>query len=355
MSRTFVACVLIAFAWMGLFYLWGRAFLTVIKADSDFASSVAFGYLVLQIIYQIIYLPIFLTRGSYRATAYIWVGIVGLSSIGLIAYLKRHLSGKKTELKSMEMVGVCGAAVLIIGLAFYISLHVPFYGADTITYISMMNNAYYLDSMWITGGTLSIHHGLCSLLHFFTVSSILSGIKPYYISLFTVRIVGVCLFALIMYRTGAIIFRKNGGKFCWLAIILSVLAPALLMFWGSNYTAEFFYWRINEGKGFCQYVLMPLGFSVFLEMFKAGANRNVLWKEQLGVGLAAVAVSSSSMTAYIFLVLMGTCAVLAYDKLKAGWKTIGCAVLCSIPNILYLILYILARNGTLVFLTGVAI
>ena len=350
MSITFLSCVLIAFAWIGLFFLWGRSFLTLIKVERDVASSIAFGYLVLQIIYQIIYLPFFLCRGSYRATVYIWMSIVGIASIGLMVYLRKHRSRKRNEIKVIEKVGVCGAVILVLGLGAYISLHVPFNGVDTVTYISTMNNAYYYDQMWITNGTMSIHHGLCSMLHLFTISSFLFVIKPYYTSFFIVRIVGICFFALIMYRIGVIVFCKGSQKkFSWPALALSVLTPTLLMFWGSNYTAEFFYWRINEGKGFCQFVLMPLGFSIFLEMFKVEENRKILWKEQFIVGLASIAISSSSMTSYIFLIVMGTCAVLAYDKLKSGWRTIGCAVICTVPNLLYLVLYVLVDNRIILF------
>ena len=345
MSWTFVACVGIAFAWMGLFYLWGRAFLIAIKAEPDVASGIAFGYLVLQVIYQIIYLPFYLSRGSYRATVYIWLGIVGIASLGIIVYLRNHRSGKRIELKAAEKAKICGAVVLILGLAFYISLHVPFYGQDTVTYISTMNDAYYRDTIWISSGVFSLHHGLCSLFHFFTVSSFITGIRPYYISLFTVRIIGVCLFALIMYRMGVIIFCKTEKKNCWPAIALSIITPMLLMVWGSNYTAEFFYWRINEAKGYCQFILLPLGFSVFLSMFKERESRKPLWKEQLLVGLAAIAVSSSSLTSYIFLVLMGVVALLAYDKGNKIMETIGRAIICVLPNMLYLILYILEQKN----------
>ena len=103
MSWTFVACVGIAFAWMALFYLWGRGFLTWIKAERDVASCIPFGYLVLQVIYQVIYLPFYFTRGSYRATVYIWLGIVVIGSIVLIFYLRKHRSEQKLRLKGIEI------------------------------------------------------------------------------------------------------------------------------------------------------------------------------------------------------------------------------------------------------------
>ena len=340
MSWTFVACVGIAFAWLGLFYLWGRGFLTFIRAEQDLASSIAFGYLVLQFIYQIIYLPFYFARGSYRATVYIWLVIVAVASVLLCFFLRKHSSGQKQQLKTIEKAGVCLVSLLVLGLAFYISLHVPFYGQDTRVYISEMNESYYRDTMWVNARD-TFHYGMCSMFQFFTISSLATGIRPYYISLFSVRIVGICLFSLTLYRIGKVLFQKESIGISWAALFLAVIGSYMLMFWGSNYTAEFFYWRINEAKGYCQFVLLPIAFLIFLSMFRKNVDRKTLWKEQLLVGLAAVPVSASSLTPYLFFLLMGTFALLAYDKLKTGWKTIGCSMLCALPNILYLVLYIL--------------
>lgn len=348
MSWTFVACVGIAFAWLGLFYLWGRGFLTFIKAEKDIASCIPFGYLVLQVIYQIIYLPFYFNRGSYRATSFIWLGVVSLISILLMLYLKKQPKVVKLRLKAHEKLGICIAVVLVLGLAFYISLRIPWYGADTVRYITAMDECYYKDAMWIEEGKLNFHFGMCSMFQLFTIPSLLTGIRPYYISLFTVRIVGICLFSLIVYRIGETVFRRKEKRFCWPATALSVISPYLLMFWGSMYTAEFFYWRINEAKGFCQFVLLPIGFSVLLEMFEKDINRRPLWKKQLLVGLASVAVSSSSLTPFIFLLLMGTLALLAYDKLKNGWRSIGWTAVCAIPNLVYLAIYVLGKKGFIV-------
>ena len=345
MSWTFVACVGIAFFWMALFYLWGRSFLTVIKAEQDAASCISFGYLVLQVLYQVIYLPFYFTRGSYRATVYIWLGIVVVGSVALILNLRKYKRTQRIELKGIERVGICIAAILVLGLAFYIALRIPWYGADTVRYITAMNECYYNDTMWIESGELNFHFGMCSMFQFFTIPSVISGIRPYYISLFTVRIVGVCLFSLIVYRTGTIVFKKTNKSICWSAVVLSVICPYLLMSWGSMYTAEFFYWRINEAKGFCQFVLLPIGFSIFLNMFKKEMNRNPMWKQMLLVGVASIAISSSSLTPFMFLLLLGCAALVLYDKLADGWRTIGWSAICAIPNLFYLLVYVLEKKG----------
>lgn len=350
MSGFFVICLIISFAWLGLFYIFGLFTLKIIQGKQNVADSIVFGYLVLQFIFQIVYLPFFLSRGSYRGLSYFWISMIAILTIIIILFLHRHPSKRKLKLGKKEMIGVCVASFLVLGLACYISLHVPLYGQDTMQYISEMNKCFYRDSMWINSGMLSFHHGMCSMFEFFTISSVLTGIKPYYISLFTVRIVGVCLFSLVLYRTGTILFsRSNATSLSWPSIVLAVLVPFSLMCWGSMYTAEFFYWRINEAKGYCQYIILPLGFSVFLEMYKSGSDRKTLWKEQLIVGLAAVPVSSSSLMPYLFLVYLGTVSLLTYDKLRGGWKTICCSLACALPNSLYLLVYILEARRIVVF------
>ena len=347
MSWTFVACVGIAFAWMTLFYLWGRGFLTAIRAETDVASCIPFGYVFLQAIYHVFYLPFYFTRGSYRGLSYLWLSVVIIASIAMMVYLRRHIRISKDRLKGIEKAGIVFAAIMILCLSVFISLHVPFYGQDTVVYISTMNESYYKDSIWLNTRP-GFHHAMCSMFQFFTTSSLLTGIKPYYISLFTVRIVGVCLFSLITYRIGSILFKKTEAIFSWIALTLSIVCPYLLMFWGSNYTAEFFYWRINEAKGYGQFVLLPLGFSIFLGMMKDGERRGTLWKQQFLVGFAAVSISASTLAPYLFLQLMGTFALLAYDKLKNGVKTIAFALICSLPNLGHLVVYILANQKIIV-------
>ena len=265
MSWTFLSCVLIVLAWLGLSFLWGRSFLTMIHAERDIASSIVFGYFSLQLLYQVFYLPFFLTRGSYRVVSYCWLVTVALCSALLLYYLRRHPSERRDRADWRAKVGLCAAAVLVLGLACFVALRAPLYGSDTLGYISEMNRCLNTDTLWINSGSVYFHSGMASMLQLFTVSALLTGIRPYYISLFTVRILGIVLSSLVVYHTGVILFRKACTKVCWPAITLAVLVPYLLMLWGSMYTAEFFYWRINEAKGYCQFVLLPMGFSIFLE------------------------------------------------------------------------------------------
>lgn len=345
MSWTFFACFLITVAWMTLFFLWGSSFLTAIRSELGIAGSVVFGYLVCQFLYQLFYLPFLIFGGSFRVLSYSWLVLIIVLSIPQAFLLLKHERYRKYRFTRKDRIGVFSAVAIIMGLSFYIALRVPLYGADTSYYISCMNELYYRDTASVWYGVQRFHHGISSMNCLFTISSLLTGIRPFYISLFTVRMLGVYMTSLIMYRTGDVIFRKKGIGICWPALVISVLVPLLLMSWGSIFTAEFYYWRINEAKGYCQFVLLPQGFSVFLDMLKNPARRKILWKEQLLVGFAAVATSASSLTPYLFLLLMGTASLLVFDRFKNGLSTVCSSAVCALPNLAYLVVYVLEKNG----------
>jgi len=345
MSLTALACLLVSVAWMALFWLWGSSFLTGIRAKRSFAGSVVFGYLVCQSFYQLFYLPFLVFGGSYRVLSCLWLAVIASLSVLQAVFLRKRRSRRKRRLNRNEVVGICAAGAVILGLALYIALRVPLYGVDTQYYLSLMNELYYRDTSSVWYGVQRFHHGICSMNSLFTVSSLLTGIRPYYIFLFTMRLLGVYMTSMVLYRAGEIVFHRSGGRICWPALTLSVLVPLLLMCWGSQYTAEFYYWRINEAKGYCQFILLPLGFTVFLDMLKNPSRRKKLWKEQLLVGVAAVAVSASALVSYLFLLMMGTAALLARDRFRNGLKTLGRSAVCALPNLVYLAIYILEKTG----------
>lgn len=347
MWGTFIACIGIVLAYIILFSIWGRAFLTAIQAEANPWDSVLFGYLVLQFIYQIPYLVFFLSRGTYRTFSMAWVYVVLACTIGLVIRLIRNKIKPGCELKKSEKIGAAGGFLMVFLLAAFIALHLPTYGVDTTAYIREMTNELYNDVVYADSGRIDFHHGMCSMFSFFTVPSLVTGISPYYVSLFSVRILGVMLFSMIVFRTGRIAFARSKSGWMWPALSMAVLVPYMMMLWASMYTAEFFYWRMNEAKAYCQFILLPLGFSVYLQLLSDTDNRKSAWKAQMIVGWASVAVSASAMTAYPFLALIGLFAILALDRFRRARATFGWSFLCVLPNLLYIGAYMMIKTGYL--------
>lgn len=344
--RMYIMCVLFSLIYIALFYLWGKAFLSIcLRIDAGACGSVLFGYLIIQILYQVVYLPTMLLRGSYRTVTWIWL----VAILGLSVYLCFRVKYKKPSFRQIQMgklVALVGAAIVILFLACFIALHPLAYGVDTNYYISSMNLMIYNDNLWTKGG-LNFHNGMNSLFSLLALPSLIAGIPPYYVSVFLMRILLVFLTSMTAYYTAKVVFDRENHGISWAGLFAAVLLPIFLVFWNSPYQATFFIRRSNEAKAYGQFILLPIGFAVFLEMLRGDAERRTGWYKQLAVGLAAIAVSASSMTAYLFLLAMGTAAILAHDCFKGAGKTLGFAGLCALPNLLYLIAYVLQIKGLL--------
>ncbi len=343
--KAYLICWGVAIIFLAMFYIWGKSFLSIICANADMSSSILFGFLIVLLSYQIPYLPVFLCRGSYRNLSWCWFAVTGIVTILLLIRLCKNHEVTIEKASKTELISITLVSAVIIFICSFISLHPPAaYGQDTNTYISAMNEMRYEDRIWISWDNPAIHHGLTSLFGFMTVPSLIINIRPYFCNLFTMRILLVLLTALSMYRIGKIAFSEAEQKISLKGLWLSVLVLMLFMFWNSDYQAHFFFRRSNEAKAFCQFVLFPLAFSVFLQMLQKSKQRKSLWIEQILIGFSAVAVSMSSLSGYPFLVLLGTIAILVNDHFKRFIQTIILGILCIIPNIIYLLILLRGKG-----------
>ena len=346
--KIYLLCCGIVLAYLGISYIWGRNFLSLIRAKVDLSSSILFGFIILLTSYQIPYMPFFLLRGSYKTLSLAWLAVISLITIYLLFRLIKAKTIVLVKADRLQIISIGIVSALFIYLCVFISMHSPAYGSDIDAYIDSMNAMCYNDSIWIQEGYLNIHHGMNSIFGMMTIPSLILGIRPYYMSLFTMRILLVLLSGMAVYRIGKSALKEEIENISLSALWMSAIVSVIIMFWNSDYQAHFFFRRSNEAKAYCQFVLYPLGFSVFLQMCTEKTERKGLWIQQFFVGLSAVAISMSSLTGYPFLVLMGMMAVLAYDKFRKPVKTILWSLLCVAPNLMYILLYLLDKNGQIV-------
>ena len=340
--KTVLICYASVILFLIIFYFYGRALLSALRVKTGFCDNIIFGFVFLLLTYHLLYLPFFLTRGSYRLFTWIWLGIMAVGIIPLIIRQRIHLPHYSN--KQYIIIGVI--VISVVFLCIFIPLHSPAYGQDINTYINSMNQMYYEDVMWVHEGRLNIHNGSNSIFAFMTIPSLLFGVRPYYISLITMRSLLVILTIMIAYRSGKIAFNDYDQDFSGAGIAVALLAEVFLMCWNSMYQPHFFFRRSNEAKAFCQFVLFPLAVSVFLQMCKT-ENRKTLWIEQFIVGLSAIAISMSSLIGYPFLVAIGLAVLLAIDKCRKPAGTIGPAIICALPNLVYYAFFYFTEQGAI--------
>ena len=345
MYSVYIYCLLTIGVFLALFQIWGRFALQKIQLPYRLCDSMVLGFIILVGVYQIPYLITMMLRGSYRLMSWIW--LITVSAI-TIAFEAAHLK-QKIHLQVRDLAGRTAffflGAFLILSLSGFIALHAPAYGPDTDTYINGMNGMYYSDVIWIDAGSINYHQGINSLFGFFTMASIVTGIKPFYVSLFVMRSILVILTALVVYRTGTIAFNDHNKRPSWKSALLTGIVLFLIMNWNSMYQAQFFFRRSNEAKAYCQFVLLPFAFSVFLQMIRRPRYRQRLWCVQMITGFSAVAISMSSLTSFPMLVLIGLVALLIYDRCRHLKRDVVYSAISVIPNLLYLALYYSISHG----------
>ncbi len=350
--KTLIICILITLLFLSVLYIWGKAFLTAIKAKTLISDCVLYGFIVIHIVFQIFYLPFLLTRGSFYVLSIIWLMFAGLFTACLIIYLakKNNLTERRPKNPPNYDIVLIIVIVFIVFLCIYIGGRPRYKGLDTFQYIYQMNEMVFRGTLWNEGSDLQIHQGLNSYYTLYAIISWATGIKPVFLNHLTMRFVGVVLFSLVSFRFGRITFRDK-GSIC--PLVISIIAPLMMMLWNSKYSGAFFYARTNESKGICFLFLFPLAVSIFIEMMNekkdSQQDRNIMWIEEITIGLSAVPIAVSSMSIYPVIVFMGMVSVIAFDKFKRMHKTILYSSLCVIPNITYIVFYLLYQQRIIRF------
>lgn len=357
--RILFFCILITLGFLGVLYIWGKSFLTAIHGTTRISDCILFGFVIIHILFQIIYLPFLLTRGSFYSLAVIWLIGAILITVGLLFYMAKKAGGKNNYLKNPNLQKlfrnlsiaqiICGILAIAVNifLCLYIGCRPRPNGYDTIQYIQRMNEMVYRGYLWNNGNALEIHQGLNSFYSLFAVLSWMTGIKPLYISCFTMRFLGIIFTSMLSYRFGWIAFGKKNNTY---PILVAIIVPLAMMIWKTDYaTGRFFYERTNESKAFCQLFLFPLSVSLVFQMFLEENNRKLIWKEQIAVGLSAVPIAVSSLSIYPVIIFAGMVGLLVNDRFKGAIRTIYAAFLCVFPNLLYLGFYVLYQKQILRF------
>ena len=185
---TVLVCMMIAGVYLGLFYIWGRAFLTFLHDRIYFSNSVLFGFTLMISVYQILYLPFFLGRGSYRALTFVWLLLLAGATGFFVWRMFSQRGRNQLQPASMGQWGLLAfTAIFLAWLCLRVAFHPRPYGADTNYYISVMNDMVYRDFIYQKSGMVDVHHGLNSLFAFFGTASLITGLPPFYLELHTMR------------------------------------------------------------------------------------------------------------------------------------------------------------------------
>lgn len=338
-----------------LFYLWGFIY-KWFKRDKrqPVVEAVIWGAFLYFSIFQLVALPAVVLRGSVTGLAIIWtVLVLGITGIAVYLGKKAIIDDARCMIQMfcpsnfrenwlLYLTGILVAAAVIF------SILQPYNGWDTAYYLGGMNTSLYTDTFYQyedhtgiyfgTDHSLNMHYALSCFYVHFTVLCRLFCIDVRVMAFYTIRALCMILAAAIVYMIGHLVYGAERKKSACLVIGWLILN----FFWLSGYATPFFLLiRGYEAKGYCANVIIPALLFCILALIK-NPRENGRWKDLFLVCLGSVPMSMSSLVIVpVAIAIMGIVMMLTYRSLRWLWKIFIRCLLCAMPNLVYLLVYVL--------------
>ena len=338
-----------------VFYLWGFIYKWFKREQRhSIVENVIWGAFLYFSIFQLIALPAVRLRLSVTGLTIIWI-FFALGITGIAVYLGRKTVKDNTwyiiqllrpsnfrNNWMLYLTGILVAAVVIF------SILKPYNGWDTAYYLGGMNTSLYTDTFYQyedhtgvyfgTDRSLNMHYALSCFYVHFTVLCRLFCIEVRVMSFYTTRALCILLAAAVVYMIGSLVYGGERKK----SICLVIGWMLLNFFWVSGYASPFFLLiRGYEAKGYCANVIIPALIFCILALIQ-NPRENGRWKDLFLVCLGSVPMSMSSLVIVpAAIAIMGIVLMLTCRKLRILWGIFIRCFLCAIPNLIYLMIYVL--------------
>ena len=249
----------------------------------------------------------------------------------------------KSKPSSILLPVISAAAVLFV---LYISTCAYYVGWDTAFYIRTTLHAVVNDSMYTldaaSGQMASVLSLRYALSPFYMNSAIfcrLTGVHPLLIENLTDGSICVILAFAVIYRIGLMVFKDNPAKACTVMIAAAVIHISHASLFS---VSDFLLLRSYEAKAYCCNIVLPFIGYMLVQLWKSPHQKS-LWFLLFLSSAASVPVSMSSLLTVPLLIAGGTLVWLFHKN----WSALKNAILCLIPNLAFLSVYLLEHIGIL--------
>lgn len=327
-------CILEIIVLICSFAIIGRAILFKLALPKNYCAEILAGFFSFFAIYSIFVIPCIFYRVRFTyvviLTVILWLSLLFTA----IIYNKRNnlfYFSKEDIIYPLSFIGV-----LLFGIQFYYTINSGYVAADTVYYVSIVQEMISRDTMYINWNTISgmlesTKYSLCSFYVLCGVLAKIGGLK----AMLTCKVVGggLCqLLALaIIYMFGVEFFSSR--KKALLLVNVWILLNTWMISICTN--TDFLIRRANEAKAWGSNIVIPSMVLVFFCIYKDDNINSPWWKVAFIISVAGVAISESTLIMGPMIYAFLSLAVLLKKK---KIRIIRNMVICQIPMIVYVAL-----------------
>lgn len=340
----FLKCVFMIMIFLVVFTAFGYLGSYLVKRKSSLVENLVLGLFFYFALFQLFALPLILLKQHLILLTGIWLAVV--TSVLVCAFIvlyktvrkqgkpKWSLPNKKTIVCYMAMAGV------VLFFCYFTAIQ-NYWGWDTAFYIGTISTTVDTDTMYLINGengaaetALPLRYALSSFYMNSAVFCKITGIGVVSFQKYVMGTLDVILYFAIAYLLGQALFRNSNTKttgFLWIVGILN------LFFLSEYTTSQFLILRAYEAKSYCANVVLPTILWLMLLLHKDIENR-ANWKVLFVIMMASVPIS---MSAILIAPAMLGIAVLGESIVNRNGKVLLRGIVCMIPNMVYLVMYLL--------------
>lgn len=324
-------------------WIMGSLFLTLIRGNKESGNAVFIGFFIYFSFFQILALPMIITFRPLSWLSVAWGIVVIGCCICMIILCRNHKIGiTRRNKKDVSIEG--SIMLLLVALQTYLICVKVFHGWDTAYYIANVNTSINTNTMYLFEGTLgrpevklNLRYALSSFYMHDAVVGQIFGLPGALVCRYFNGMVCSVFSVFIMYKIGVLIFCKR--RWAELTVIFGVFANLEIgtTFFASSFLME----RSYEAKAYCCNIVIPALIYVILKIYKE-PNRKENWIWLFIVNFSSVAISESSM---LLVPVLNGCLLMGHCVVDRRIRDLGKMMICLIPNICYLLIYLLYSLG----------
>lgn len=342
-----------------LFYVFGKTFCEFFSVKKELFKTITIGFFLYYGCFQLIALPCILLKQSLTLLTILW-SIVLVIMIVFVVYkkIKQHDANKLSIDKIKKKIIICWESkiyIVVLVLIVYQCLFAMFstyIGWDTAYYIGNINTSLYTDTMYIYNGTSGVMEGALPLRYamsgFYMNSAVwcrLFNVEAILMQRYIVTAIGQLETMMVVYLIAQKLFSTSKQIGCFLIAYIGYNFLFITKYSSASFLLE----RGYEAKSFCANLLILAtiyGYLCLRENIKDINN----WR------LFFVIVSSSipiSMSAILLIPVLVVTLVLMLFYENRQLIVLRNGIICLIPNIIYVLIYVLNVAGIFVLWLGV--